>query len=169
MKIGYKLRRLRLQRGLTVDQLAKRCDTSEGYISMVEKDLTSPSLDTLQKILECLGRDLTYLIEEQSDKIVYSENDTFVKSDGNIITHWLAPNCVMEPMLVEMQTEAATEWYPKGEKLGYVLSGTVQIEFADRVEKARKGECFYFNVKEPFRFVNPNKATARYLLARRKK
>ena len=59
MEIGNKIRRIRLQRGLTQEELADRCELSKGFISLLERDLTSPSLDTLADILESLGTDLT--------------------------------------------------------------------------------------------------------------
>ena len=55
MKIGNKLRRLRLQLGLTQKELADRCELSKSFISLLERDLTSPSLDTLSDLLEALG------------------------------------------------------------------------------------------------------------------
>lgn len=47
MKIGDRVRRLRMQRGLTQEELANRCELSKGFISLLERDLTSPSVDTL--------------------------------------------------------------------------------------------------------------------------
>lgn len=58
MEIGAKIKRLRLQRGLTQEELADRCELSKGFISQVERDLTSPSIASLTDILECLGTDL---------------------------------------------------------------------------------------------------------------
>ena len=43
MDIGEKLRQLRLQRGLTQEELADRCELSKGFISQVERNLASPS------------------------------------------------------------------------------------------------------------------------------
>ena len=46
MDIGEKLRQLRLQRGLTQEELADRCELSKGFISQVERNLASPSIAT---------------------------------------------------------------------------------------------------------------------------
>lgn len=50
-QIGEKIKRLRLQRGLTQEELADRCELSKGFISLVERNLTSPSIATLEDIL----------------------------------------------------------------------------------------------------------------------
>ena len=47
-QIGEKIKRLRLQRGLTQEELADRCELSKGFISLVERNLTSPSIATLE-------------------------------------------------------------------------------------------------------------------------
>ena len=47
MEIGEKLRELRIQRGLTQEDLADRCELSKGFISQVERELASPSIATL--------------------------------------------------------------------------------------------------------------------------
>ena len=55
MEIGERLRELRIQRGLTQEELADRCELSKGFISQVERELASPSIATLKDMLECLG------------------------------------------------------------------------------------------------------------------
>ena len=64
MKIGDRVRRLRMQRGLTQEELADRCELSKGFISLLERDLTSPSIATLMDILESLGTDLKNFFSE---------------------------------------------------------------------------------------------------------
>ena len=47
MKIGSKLKRMRIQNGLTLEELASRCELTKGFLSQLERDLTSPSIATL--------------------------------------------------------------------------------------------------------------------------
>ncbi len=58
MEIGEKIKRLRIQNSLTQEELADRCELTKGFISQVERDLTSPSIATLADILEGLGTNL---------------------------------------------------------------------------------------------------------------
>ena len=55
MEIGSKLKELRVLKGLTQEELAGRAELSKGFISQLERDLTSPSIATLMDILQCLG------------------------------------------------------------------------------------------------------------------
>lgn len=46
MEIGEKLRNLRVQKNLTQEELGERTDLTKGYISQLERDLSSPSMET---------------------------------------------------------------------------------------------------------------------------
>ena len=54
MEIGNRIKEVRMQKGLTQEELANRAELTKGFISQVERDLTSPSIATLQDILQCL-------------------------------------------------------------------------------------------------------------------
>ena len=47
LEIGEKIKRRRVSLGLTQEELAARVELSKGFISQVERDLTSPSIATL--------------------------------------------------------------------------------------------------------------------------
>ena len=64
MDIGEKLRRLRIQRNLTQEEMADRCELSKGFISQVERNLALLSIATLTDMLECLGSDLKTFFSE---------------------------------------------------------------------------------------------------------
>ena len=52
MDIGSKVKRLRQANGLTLEELANRSELTKGFLSQLERDLTSPSVATLEDILE---------------------------------------------------------------------------------------------------------------------
>ena len=171
MKIGDKIRRLRLQRGLTQAELADRCELSKSFISLLERDLTSPSLDTLSDLLETLGSDLPTFFRETDERMVFGEEDIFVKEDPEGmkgLIKWLVPSAQknqMEPILVEMAPGGETsELGPhEGEEFGYVLSGAIKIVLGDRTERARKDESFCIRPTAPHRLVNAGKSPCRVL------
>ena len=55
MDIGFKIKELRMERGLTQEELADRAELSKGFISQVENNLTSPSIATLTDIVAVSG------------------------------------------------------------------------------------------------------------------
>ncbi len=68
MNIGNKLRELRMEKGLTQEELADRAELSKGFISQIERDLTSPSIATLVDLLQCLGTNLKDFFSDDSDE-----------------------------------------------------------------------------------------------------
>ena len=171
MQIGDKLRRLRLQRGLTQEELADRCELSKSFISLLERDLTSPSLNTLSDLLETLGSDLPTFFAKVDEKIVFGDGDIFVKEDSEGLRgciRWLIPSAQkneMEPILVEMAPGGETEEDDphEGEEFGYVLSGSIQVVLGDRSERVREDESFYFRPNAPHRLVNADEVPCRVL------
>jgi len=172
VKIGNKIRRIRLQRALTQEELANRCELSKGFISLLERDLTSPSLDTLADILETLGTDLTsFFASDDEGKIVFGENDIFVKEDDEQLKgriRWLVPSAQknrMEPILVEMAPGGETDEDDphEGEEFGYVLSGTLKVVIGDKSVRVRKDESFYYSPSAPHKLVNAGKTVCKVL------
>ncbi len=75
MEIGKKIKTLRLKKGLTQEELGERTDLSKGYISQLERDLSSPSMETFFVILEVLGCTPKQFFdeEEREQRVVYEE------------------------------------------------------------------------------------------------
>lgn len=154
MDIGGKLKLMRLQCGLTQEELADRCELTKGYISQLENNLTSPSITTLIDILTALGSNLkSFFSEETDEQIVFGSNDFFVKeSDGQSIT-WLVPNSQkneMEPILIKIdpRTQSTEDMPHEGEEFGYVLKGSAILHIGKRTYKLKKGESFYFTANK---------------------
>jgi HTH-type transcriptional regulator / antitoxin HipB len=51
-KLGFLIQQARLEKGLTQEELAKKCGTNKGYISKIENNLKEIRISTLQKIVE---------------------------------------------------------------------------------------------------------------------
>ncbi len=152
MIIGDRLRRLRLKRNLTQEEMADRCELSKGFISQVERDLASPSIATLTDMLECLGSNLKEFFSETEteEKMVFTRSDMFVKEDAELLRGsitWLVPSAqknAMEPILVDLDEGGRTQEIPPhdGEEFGYVLQGTLTLRLDGGSYKVKTGESF---------------------------
>lgn len=152
LNIGEKLKELRVLKGLTQEELADRAELSKGFISQLERDLTSPSIATLMDILQCLGTSIgEFFNETPEEQIVFGKNDYFVKEDTELknAIQWIIPNAqknMMEPIYLTLEAGGST--YPdtphEGEEFGYVLQGSISIHLGSRIYKAKKGEAFYY-------------------------
>lgn len=170
MEIGPKIKRLRQQLSLTQEELADRCELSKGFISQLERDLTSPSIATLIDILECLGTSPRAFFSDDGDqKMVFTKSDMFEKDDeqnGHIT--WLVPNAQrnqMEPILVSLSP--GQETWPDdphdGEEFGYVLSGSIYLHHGAQKKRVKPGESFYFTPSKQHHISCAGKAPAKIL------
>lgn len=132
MDIGNKLKELRVLKGLTQEELADRSELSKGFISQLERNLTSPSITTLMDILQCLGTSIGEFFNEAPDEqIVFGKQDYFVKEDTEYKNEikWIIPNAqknTIEPIYLTLQAGGSTcpDTPHEGEEFGYVPSGS---------------------------------------------
>jgi len=69
ISVGRKVRALRLEKNISLPELAERAGVSKGFLSQLENDEESnPSLDTLNKVAKALNVTLAALIEKASVK-----------------------------------------------------------------------------------------------------
>ena len=81
MELGIKIKRLRLKNNLTQEELADRCELTKGYISQLENELTSPSIATLEDILNALGTNPSeFFRDETEEKVVFTEAEFIEKN-----------------------------------------------------------------------------------------
>lgn len=171
MNIGEKIKRLRLENGLTQEELADRCELSKGFISQLERDMTSPSIASLIDILESLGTSLKDFFSEHDEKIVFSEEDFFEKEDEELgyKLEWIIPNAQkneMEPILLTIEPDGEFEAHEphSGEEFGYLLSGRIQLRVGGKHYNVKAGETFYYSANKEHSIVNKGKKAARLLM-----
>ena len=169
MDLGKKIRQLRKIKGLTLEELADRCELTKGYISQIENNLNSPSIATLTDILSALGSNLSeFFSAEQEEKIVFSKDEFIEKDADGVLWNWLIPNAqknMMEPVLVELDEGVSTaEDFPhEGEEFGYVLEGKLVVALGGKRYACKKGEAFYYPANKPHYITNPNKGKTKFL------
>ena len=167
MDIGNKLKELRDLKGLTQEELADRSELSKGFISQLERNLTSPSITTLMDILQCLGTSIGEFFNEAPDEqIVFGKQDYFVKEDTEYKNEikWIIPNAqknTIEPIYLTLQAGGSTcpDTPHEGEEFGYVLQGAVSIHLGNKTYKAKKGESFYYTADKTHFLSSKNGAT----------
>ena len=173
MEIGQKIKQLRILKGLTQEELADRAELSKGFISQVERDLTSPSIATLVDILQCLGTTVNeFFNDSPEEQIVFGKEDYFEKTDEVLrnTIQWVIPNAqknMMEPILIRLEAGGASyEDDPhEGEEFGYVISGSICVALGNQTYKVKKGESFYFTANKKHRIWSKTGASVLWVCA----
>jgi transcriptional regulator with XRE-family HTH domain len=171
LKIGERLKRLRMINSLTQEELASRADLTKGYISQLENDATSPSIATLKDIIDIFGVSMQEFFSETVDEEIVFGKDSRVQAsddDDGIKVELLVPgaqNREMDPVLVTLVPgeEMKEQPFHEGEEFGYVLLGKVQLKLDEKIYTIRKDECFYFTSDKKHAVKNIGKGAAKIL------
>ncbi len=68
--IGERIKKLRLQHGMSLTELAERADIAKSYISSIERNIQSnPSIQVLEKIAAVFNTTAENLISGSSDPV----------------------------------------------------------------------------------------------------
>ena len=156
--IGQRIRQLRMKNDLTLEELASRTELTKGFLSQLERNLTSPSLQTLDDIASALGVTMSrFFAADQEEQVVFTAEDEFVDEQDDYTIHWIIPNAQnnrMEPVLTEIHANCRSRTIEphKGEEFGYVLQGRVWLVIDSNPAGilVRKGESFYMKGNENY-------------------
>lgn len=170
LKIGAKVKALRLASDLTQEELADRAELTKGFISQLENDQTSISVDSLADILSALGVSMTEFFSDATEqRAVFSPGDRVeVTGMGATMFEILVPsstNNIMDPLLVELKPgERLEKMKPgPGEQFGYVLKGTISLRLEQHRYDIPRGHCFYFESDRSSQIANRGKSIAQLL------
>ena len=173
MQFGAQLRSLRKIKNLTLAELGERTDLTKGYLSQVENDQTSPTLETLSAILTVLGVSLAdfFAKKAQSPKIVYPQEQQVDHLDDDLgyqLT-WLINNSneqAMEPVMLTLQPRGTFKSFSPSpaETFVYVLQGQVCLHLGQQKFVANTHESLYYTAMQTHQLQNPFSQPARVLL-----
>ncbi|MFD1031129.1 helix-turn-helix domain-containing protein [Metaplanococcus flavidus] len=162
MDIGSKIKSLRLKNGLTQEELGERTDLSKGFISQLERDMNSPSIETFFTLLEVLGTTPRDFFEDaETAKVIYSSKDhrIFKDDDAGFEVDWLIPTSYKKEMEPIYLTLSANGQYKKfepsrAETFIYVLEGKVRLVLGDEEYIAVAGDSIYFEASQHHQLYN---------------
>lgn len=152
MKIGERIRNLRLSSNLTQEELAERADLAKSFLSQLERDQMSISVENLLEILRVLNiSPAEFFTEKVGEKVVYgAEERTALIETGADKFELLIPggtNREMEAAFVRLLPGQRTDPIKpfQGEAFGFVLKGAITLSFGSERFQARGGDSFYFS------------------------
>ncbi|MDR1656813.1 MAG: cupin domain-containing protein [Deltaproteobacteria bacterium] len=162
-QIGLVIRRLRYENALTLQQLADRTSLTAAYISKLENEKVSPSIQTLKTIADALNVSMTEFFE--NDLI----NDPCINPPSSwtqiLVKGWkadvrqmvkLVGNKKMQPFFTVIPPKggAHKHYAHPGEELVYVLEGILTLDLNGKSSKIGAGSLAYFSALVPHTWVN---------------
>lgn len=155
--LGPRLRALRHERGLTLDALAAAAHLDKGYLSRLERGLKAPSIATLLRLSEALGAPVAVLLGERLDgdavRVTRAGSRLAPVAPGGGAGHAFEAlsrdGAALEAFVIRPGPDfEGGDYEPArhaGEELIFVLSGTIEMRFADRGFVLEAGDCAQFD------------------------
>ena len=175
--LGMRLKKIRTKSGLSQSELAELIGVTPSTISQVESNLIHPSLPALIKMAEVLSVEMSSFFQESAHEpsrfIFPSEGAAEMKLPNlpseSIHARLLTPVDLepkAEPYIIEIppnQTLPSHFFIHKGEEIGYLLSGKLQLTLEKTVHTIQTHDVIYLTHQIPAQWENPGPDTAKLL------
>jgi transcriptional regulator with XRE-family HTH domain len=163
--IGARLRALRAQRGMTLEQVATDAGLTRGFLSHLERGGTSASIGSLYRICDALGVEIAVLFEPTGSALSRRNAREPSNFGGEGVTDYVVTPSVERRVQV-LETHIASQGTPDPEQwshggdvdIVYVLSGELEIRFADNTVTLGPGDALTFSPAEPHSWRNPSQS-----------
>lgn len=150
--LGEKIRTKRLEKQLTLKDLAEKTGVTQGFLSQVERDIAEPSITTLRHIAHALEVPIFYFLmdDEKTNPVVRkSERKVLQFPDSHLTFELLSPdlNRNIEMMKARLEPGAVTCDDPlthPGEENILVIQGQMKIQIGDDTYHLAEGDSIYY-------------------------
>jgi transcriptional regulator with XRE-family HTH domain len=174
--IGMKIRELRAKSNITLEELKSRTQFSIGFLSQLERGLTTVAVDALSKIAKALGVDVNYffptpksqnkiIVRSFERDIIRDENNShfiFYLLSGDSARRELLPR-IVEILPVNGNDEVAL--YPhQGEEMIFVLEGILTLARTSGTDDLYPGDCAHYSSEEPHNWINRTNRKVSFLV-----
>ncbi|GAB2602762.1 cupin domain-containing protein [Kocuria himachalensis] len=161
--VGSRLRNHRRRSHMTIDQLASAAGLTKGFVSRVERDITSPSVDSLVRMCQVLRIDVGSLFAGPADvELVRLEDAPHIDLGGEGIEEQLVtPSAQRQVQVIRARVAAGG----RGEDAMYsmdcetevlhLISGRFRLHVPDRTYDLEAGDTVTFPGSEPHTWENP--------------
>jgi transcriptional regulator with XRE-family HTH domain len=169
LAVGQRIRDLRHEHKLSLETIADRTDLSIGFLSQIERGLSSPSLRVLATLADVLGVGIAALFgaspnaDGAPDQVVTRglqrpELKLWRTGVSKQLLSPASPDNRLNLFLVHLEPGGSTgdELYTHdGEEAGLVLEGEMMLTVDSETWSLKTGDSFRFASRRPHRFSNP--------------
>ena len=178
-RIAGRVRGLRRERRLTLDELAEKSGVSRSMISLVERGRGNPTATVLDKLAAGLAVTLASLFEDDAGAAASSPvsrraaQAEWRDPGSGYVRRNLSPPGEPSPLqLVEVH-------FPPGKRVAYdsaerdvevhqqvwLIDGVMEVVVASQKWRLQPGDCLAMRLDQPIAYRNPGRKPARYLVA----
>ena len=171
--LGSKVRQLRRQKNLSLQQLSERSDVSAAAIHKIERSGMVPTVATLMKLAAALNRSVSYFVEEDSSTSCVlvragERKRVFTSKAGLDLQGISGPYGPFFVAGALATMEPGADSGPRamehpGEELVFILEGTIRFVIDGEEQCVGPGDALHWRTDRPHRWSNPTSQPARCL------
>ncbi len=172
--IGIRIRTLRTEKGLTLDDLATASGVSRAMISRIERAEASPTASLLARVCAALGLSLSEFfadagqeaspLSRRQDQQIWRDPET-----GYMRRAVSPPGTASDVDIVDVEFPAGARvaFPPHAASRGmtqhvWLFDGELEMTVGETVHRLKPGDCLFMPVGDGHVFHNPGHAPARY-------
>ena len=171
--IGPKVKKLRQEQRLSLQQLAVKAEVSAAAIHKIERNDMVPTITTLLKVATALDRPVTYFVERaggQPEPVAFTPASdrpaVFTPHAGLTLAGISGPYAPFRSAAALATVDAGADSGDKplvhaGEELVFTLEGTLVFDIAGTRHEVRKGDALHFMGDQPHHWANEGRSDAR--------
>lgn len=174
--IGSKLKEFRVERNLTLEQVARELNIAPSYLSRLERNICYPALETLYELARFYRVEIARFFRRENvgrkaGRVLRAGDSNCVTSRKGKIQTWPYAHIKykdpsFEVYLVE-QAPGVTRRYraSSGEACVLVQSGMLEMVVSGEQYILRSGDSIYFSLEEPRQFITRGKRALKMMVA----
>jgi transcriptional regulator with XRE-family HTH domain len=175
-RFGERVRQLRHEAGITIQELALASGVSRAMLSSVERGEKSPTLLVLTGIATGLNVPISRLMGEDRASSVATvirrpQRPIFLDKETGIERHLLSPTHLDTGIEVVEHVLPSGRRFPGSPRLGMtvdkyvvVIEGTLSVEIGESIYDLKSADSMYFRISGEYCFSNKGRRVCRYYL-----
>ena len=177
MKIGKRLREIRKEKDMTLEELSEKSGVALATLSRMENDKMTGTLNSHTRICKALGTSIAALYRELEDRSKTVEavpkrkrTEHFMRSSKAryelLVTKTLDKKIM--PLIIRIASQGKTlreQNKPGVEKFIYMLEGAFEAVIGNESYTLKRGDSLYFDASLPHTFKNKSKTEAKAICA----
>jgi transcriptional regulator with XRE-family HTH domain len=169
LQLGPRIRSLRQARNVTLRELAERAGVTESFLSQVEREVTSPSIASVQRIARALGLTIAELFTEEAPRgrvVRHADRRRITYAGLGAVDEFLTSDMTgrLQLILSTIEPGGGTGDEPyaheSDEEVVVVLSGSLELWVADEHHLLAEGDSVTYSSRLPHRNRNSGDVTA---------
>ncbi len=165
-KLGEKIKRIRLEKGLSLNDLSVKSGISAAAIHKIESNGIIPTITTMMKISDALGKEVSYFIEERKGKkdvffVPANRRESIFTFKKGLKLHGISSkkygDFMMTAAYAVVDAGASSGRKPmrhRGEELVYCLKGRMELRIGEETYTLGPGDSIHFRTDLNHRWKN---------------